>query len=172
MLRQARPRTLSDRAAYRTWSEARSFFNAMAAEWDLPQWHIASSNGLRDFPMGVIAYTTRGGVFGYTVRSTIPVLCRSRSCWASVRCVIPGMARFSSENRLLLSKSWSITAAFHRPPTMRAVVSTGQISGCLAICELGFTLYTMYRIRVTYPNVTMLPLASSILTTAILGLAF
>jgi hypothetical protein len=61
-------------------SEARSFFSAMAAEWDLPHWHIASSNGPRDFPSGVMAYTTRGGVSGKTVRSTIPVLCNSRSC--------------------------------------------------------------------------------------------
>jgi len=45
-------------------SDARSFFRAMAAECDLPQWHIASSNGRRDFPRGVMAYTTRGGVSG------------------------------------------------------------------------------------------------------------
>jgi len=57
----------------------------MAAECDLPQWHIVSSNGRRDLPRGVIAYTTRGGVSAYTVRSTIPVLCRSRSRWESVR---------------------------------------------------------------------------------------
>src|SRR6267142_1490728 len=43
-------------------SEARSIFNAIVAEWDLPQWHIASSNGRRDFPRGVTAYTIRGVV--------------------------------------------------------------------------------------------------------------
>jgi len=37
---------------------------------------------------------------------------------------------------------------------------------------LGFTLYTMYRIRVTYRNVTMLSPASSILTKTISGLGF
>jgi len=111
-----------------------AFSKAMAAECDLPQWHIVSSNGRRDFPRGVMAYTTRGGVSGYTVRSTIPVLCRSRSCWASVRCVMPVIPRFSSENRLvLLEKVAQERRAFQRPPTMRAVVSTGQSSGRLAI---------------------------------------
>ncbi len=114
--------------AYCSRSEARSFFHAMAAECDLPQWHIISSNGRREPPRGVTAYTTRGGVSAYTVRSTIPVLCRSRSCWESVRCEIPLMARFSSENRLVPWKSCSRTAAFQRPPTIRAVVSTGQSS--------------------------------------------
>jgi hypothetical protein len=112
-------------------SEARSFFSAMAAECDLPQWHIVSSNGRRDLPRGVMAYTTRGGVSAYTVRSTIPVLCRSRSCLDSVRCLMPVIERFSSENRLVPWKSCSRTAAFQRPPTMRAVVSTGQSSGRL-----------------------------------------
>ena len=111
--------------------ESRSFFRAMAAEWDLPQRHIVSSNGRRDLPRGVMAYTTRGGVSAYTVRSTIPALCRSRSCWESVRCVIPEIERFSSENRLVPWKSCSSTAAFQRPPTIRAVVSTGQSSGRL-----------------------------------------
>jgi hypothetical protein len=117
-------------------SEARSFFRAMAAECDLPQWHIESSSGRRDLPRGVMAYTTRGGVSAYTVRSTIPVLCRSRSCWESVRCVIPVMERFSSENRLVPRKSCSRTAAFQRPPTMRAVVSMGQSPGRLIISGL------------------------------------
>src|SRR5439155_17327399 len=117
-------------------SEARSFFKAMAAECDLPQWHIASSNGRREPPKGVMAYTTRGGVSAYTVRSTIPVLCRSRSCWESVRCVIPAIDRFSSENRLVLSKSCSRMAPFQRPPTIRAVVSTGQSSGRLIMLGL------------------------------------
>src|SRR6266478_3777429 len=117
----------------------------MAAECDLPQWHIASSNGRRDLPRGVIAYTTRGGVSAYTVRSTIPVFCRSRSCWESVRCVIPVIERFSSENRLVPWKSCSRTAAFQRPPTIRAVASTGQSSGRLAI-RMGPSgkLYTMF----------------------------
>src|SRR6266481_5517537 len=113
----------------------------MAAECDLPQWHIVSSNGRRDFPRGVMAYTTRGGASGYTVRSTIPVLCRSRSCWASVRCVMPVIPRFSSENRLVPWKSCSRTAAFQRPPTMRAVVSTGQSSGRLIILGLVHIVY-------------------------------
>ena len=55
-------------------SEARSFLKAMAAACDLPQWHMASIKGRRDFPRGVIAYSTRGGVSGCTVRSTIPAL--------------------------------------------------------------------------------------------------
>jgi hypothetical protein len=116
--------------------EALSFFRAMAAECDLPQWHIESSNGRRELPRGVMAYTTRGGVSAYTVRSTIPVLCRWRSCWESVRCVIPVIERFSSENRLVPWKSCSRTAAFQRPPTMRAVVSTGQSSGRLIMLDL------------------------------------
>jgi hypothetical protein len=33
-------------------------------------------------------------------------------------------------------------------------------------------LYTMYRIRATYPYVTMLPHSSSILTTTVSGLHF
>jgi len=37
---------------------------------------------------------------------------------------------------------------------------------------LGYKLYTMYRIRVTYRNVTMLSPASSILTKTISGLGF
>ena len=141
----------------------------MAAECDLPQWHIVSSNGRRDFPRGVMAYTTRGGVSGNTVRSTIPVLCRSRSCWASVRCVMPVIPRFSSENRLVPWKSCSRTAAFQRPPTMRAVVSTGQSSGRLAI-EPSATMYTRYCTGVTYFHVTMRAPSSSILTTMISGL--
>src|SRR5712664_2038946 len=108
----------------------------MAAECDLPQWHMVTSNGRRDFPRGVMAYTTRGGVSAYTVRSTIPVFRRSRSCWESVRCVIPVIARFSSENRLVPWKSCSRTAAFQRPPTIRAVVSTGQSSERLPIMNL------------------------------------
>src|SRR5712691_3488612 len=108
----------------------------MAAECDFPQWHIVSSNVRRDLPRGVMAYTTRGGVSAYTVRSTIPVLCRSRSCWERVRCVIPVIARFSSENRFVPWKSCSRVAAFQRPPTIRAVVSTGQSSGRLAILDL------------------------------------
>jgi hypothetical protein len=116
--------------------EARSFFRAMAAECDLPQWHMVSSKGRRDLPRGVMAYTTRGGVSAYTVRSTIPVLCRWRSCWESVRCVMPVIERFSSENRLVPWKSCSRTAAFQRPPTMRAVVSTGQSSGRLIMLGL------------------------------------
>ncbi len=124
--------------------EARSFFRAMAAECDLPQWHIESNNRRRDLPRGVMAYTTRGGVSAYTVRSTIPVLCRSRSCLESVRCVIPAIERFSSENRLVPWKSCSRTAAFQRPPTMRAVVSTGQSSGRLIM--LGLVPYCIPRI--------------------------
>ena len=122
-------------------SKARSFFSAMAAECDLPQWHIASSNGRRDFPRGVMAYTTRGGLSGYTVRSTIPVLCSSRSCWASVRCVIPVIPRFSSENRLVPWKSCSRTPAFQRPPRIRTVVSTGHISGRLAMMDQFHIVY-------------------------------
>ena len=124
--------------------EARSFFRAMAAECDLPQWHIESNNGRMDLPRGVMAYTTRGGVSAYTVRSTIPVLCRSWSCLESVRCVIPAIERFSSENRLVPWKSCSRTAAFQRPPTMRAVVSTGQSSGRLIM--LGLVPYCIPRI--------------------------
>ncbi|SRR6266851_5469979 len=71
-----------------------------------------------------------------TLRSTIPVDCRSPSCWASARCVIPVIPRLSSENRFVLWKSCSRTAAFQRPPTIRAVVSTGQSSGGLAIVNL------------------------------------
>jgi hypothetical protein len=156
----------SDRP-YCSRSEALSFFNAMAAECDLPHSHMASSNGHRDFPRGVISYSTRGGVSAKTVRSTIPVFCKSRSCWESVRCVIPLTARFSSENRLVPWKSCSRTAAFQRPPTIRAVVSTGQTSGRLIICS--FILYTTYPIRATYPYVTSLGCRSSILTTANLG---
>ncbi len=37
---------------------------------------------------------------------------------------------------------------------------------------LGSTLYTMYRFRVTYLDVTMLPHSSSILTTTVSGLHF
>jgi hypothetical protein len=116
--------------------EARSFFKAMAAECDLPQWHIESSNGPKDLPRGVMAYTTRGGVSAYTVRSTIPVLCRSRSCWESVLCLMPVIERFSSENRFAPWRSCSRTAAFQRPPTIRAVVSTGQSSGRLIMVGL------------------------------------
>ena len=152
--------------------EARSFFRAMAAECDLPQWHIESNNGRRDLPRGVMAYTTRGGVSAYTVRSTIPVLCRSRSCLESVRCVIPAIERFSSENRLVPWKSCWRTAAFQRPPTMCAVVSTGQSSGRLIMLGASSILYTMYRLRVTYPHVTVLDHSSSILTTTISGLTF
>ncbi len=150
--------------------EARSFFRAMAAECDLPQWHIESNNGRRDFPRGVMAYTTRGGVSAYTVRSTIPVLWRARSCWESVRWVIPVIERFSTENRFVPWKSCSRTAAFQRPPTMRAVVSTGQSSGRLIM--LGLVPHCIPRIVmcVTYPHVTMLAHSSSILTKTISGL--
>ena len=41
--------------AYCGRSEARSFFNAIVAEWDLPHRHITSSKGRRDFPRGVVA---------------------------------------------------------------------------------------------------------------------
>src|SRR5713101_250197 len=56
-------------------------------------------------PRVVYAITPHGGLSGYTDRSTIPVLCSSRSCWASVRWVIPVIPRFSSENRLVPWKS-------------------------------------------------------------------
>src|SRR5437773_9990561 len=88
-------------------SEARSFFKAMAAACDLPPWHIASSNGRREPPKGVMAYTTRGGVSAYTVGSTIPVLCRSLSCWVRLRCAIPAIDRSSSANPLVLSERCS-----------------------------------------------------------------
>jgi len=52
------------------------------------------------------------------------------------------------------------------------VASTGQSSGRLAILGLVSTLYTMYRFRVTYLDVTMLPHSSSILTTTVSGLHF
>jgi len=50
--------------ASRSRSEDCSFFKAIAAEWDLPQWHISSNSGRRDFPREVIVYITRGGVSG------------------------------------------------------------------------------------------------------------
>jgi hypothetical protein len=129
----------------------------MAAACDLPQWHIASSNGSRDFPSGVTAYTTRGGVSACTVRSTIPVPRRSRSCWESVRCVIPGIARFNSENRLTPWRSCSRTAAFQRPPTIRAVVSTGQSSGPLIIMQFHIVYHVSHTCNVSLCNHTRLP---------------
>src|SRR5260221_651161 len=59
----------------------------------------------------------------------------------SVRCVIPVIACFSSENLLVPWKSCSRTAPFQRPPTIRAVVSTGQISGRLAMRILLHIVY-------------------------------
>jgi len=117
-------------------------------------------------------YTTRGGVFGYTVRSTIPVLCRSRSCWESVRCVIPETPRFSSEKSLGALEKLLENGGFPAPTDDACGGFYRTESWTLCHDRPSFTLYTMYCMRVAYSHVTMLAHSSSILTMTISGLDF
>jgi hypothetical protein len=144
----------------------------MAAACDLPHWHIVSSNGRRDLPRGLMAYTTRGGVSAYTVRSMIPVLCRSRSCWESVRCVIPVIARFSSENQLCALEKLLENGGFPSSTDNSCRSFYGAKFVEFNHVGPGSTLYTMYHMCATYSHVTMLAPSSSILTTTTSGLDF
>jgi len=51
-----------------------------------------------------MAYTTRGGVSGYTVRSTSPCFADRGVAWASVRCVMAGNTTLQFGERLVLGK--------------------------------------------------------------------
>src|ERR1700756_4979780 len=64
---------------------------------------MASSAGHRDYPHVVRLYSTFGGTCGYEVRSTMPSASMAFSCCPSIFCVMAGMARSRSENRIIFS---------------------------------------------------------------------
>lgn len=91
----------------------------------------ASAGGMRLCPVGVSAYSTRGGTSAYAVRDTRPSRSRFRRVSVSIRCEMPGICRWRSVKRrcprsrvvtissVHLSQIRSSTARIVRPPSPR-----------------------------------------------------
>jgi hypothetical protein len=83
-----------------------------------------SSAGQRDWPHSVRRYSTFGGTSACTMRVTMASPSSWRSCWVSIFCEMPGIARSRSEKRSVLPpKRRKRMTSFHRPSNLRMACS-------------------------------------------------
>ena len=70
---------------------------------------------------------------GNTLRSIIPSLSSSRSCWVNIFCVAAGIARRNSLKRLAPSLRLKRITGFHLPPITCTAALTGHSSGFMLV---------------------------------------
>src|SRR6056297_2845300 len=71
------------------------------------------TTGSNDFPKGVIAYSTRGGISGKFLRSSTPDFSKDRSCLLNICRFIPSTAVRSFVNRLVPLEILNKIIGFH-----------------------------------------------------------
>src|SRR5256885_7217749 len=80
-------------------------------------------------PMGVSAYSTRGGMTGWMVLVTMPSRSSPRSVTVSILAVMPLTPRCSSVNRIVPCPSRSMTYTDHLSPTRWSTSRARQLAG-------------------------------------------